>query len=455
MRFRTLPMTALVALLPAPLPAQAPVPPGSSDPRLEQIAAMPSAQRIGADLRTLVGFGTRHTLSDTLSRTRGIGAARRWLFAEFQRISTACGGCLEVRYVSEVYGGLRRVPTSVNVVNVVAIQRGASDPNRVLLMTGHFDSRISDPMNFTDSAPGANDDGSGTVAVLEAARVLTRHRFNATIVYAALAGEEQELLGGRTLARMARSSGWNVIGNLNNDIIGNTRGGDGVADDRTIRVFSDGTPPTESEAERLRRRLTGGETDGISRQLARYVHMIARRHLPGADVWMIYRLDRYGRGGDHRAFADEGFPAVRITEAHEDHTRQHQDIRVANGIQYGDVLEGVNTSYVAKVTALNSLALASLAWAPGQPRNVRISGGGLYAANLRWDPPADSANVARYRIYWRRTDSPTWDYHEDIAGATSYQARGRVIDNWFFGVAAVSADGHESTIAFPASGGGQ
>jgi len=444
-------LVLLPLLVPAGLAAQSPppVPPGSTDPRLAQIVAAPSAQRLAADLRTLVGFGTRHTLSDTLSATRGIGAARRWIHAELGRISAACGGCLEVRYVSEIYQPRNRVPVPTNVVSVIAIQRGATDPGRVLVMSGHFDSRVSDTLNATDSAPGANDDGSGTVAVIEAARVLSRHRFNATIVYATLAGEEQGLLGGQTLARMARDSGWLVEGNLNNDIVGNTRGGDGITDDRMIRVLSDGTPPTETDSARCARRSTGGEVDGISRQLARYVHVIARRHVPSMDVWMIYRLDRFGRGGDHRAFADLGFPAVRLSEGHEDYTRQHQDIRVENGIAYGDVLEGVNFDYLARVTALNAASLASLAWAPGPVRNAYITGGGQYAASLRWEPPADSTTVARYRVYWRRTDSPTWDHVEDVSGATRYEATGRVIDNWFFGIASVSREGHESTVAFP------
>lgn len=428
----------------APVPA-----PGSRDPRLAAIVAAPSAGRLDADLRTLVGVGTRHTLSDTLSATRGIGAARRWLFAEFERISAACGGCLEVRYVSEVYPPRDRIPEPTNVVSVAAILRGTTDPGRVLVMTGHFDSRVSGTNNATDSAPGANDDGSGTIAVLEAARVLTRHRFNATIVFATLAGEEQGLLGGQTLARLARDSGWRVEGNLNNDIVGNTRGGDGVTDDRMIRVFSDGTPPTETDAERRARRSTGGEVDGISRQLARYVQMIARRHVPAVDIWPVYRLDRFGRGGDHRAFADLGFAAVRFSEGHEDYTRQHQDIRVENGIRYGDVLEGVNTAYVAKVVAVNAASLASLAWAPGTPRNVAIGGAGQYAAVLRWQPPDDSATVAGYRVYWRRTDSPTWDHFEDVGPALSYTATGRVVDNWFFGVAALSREGHESLVVFP------
>lgn len=439
-------MKPFIAILLLPLAAVAQA--QSNDPRIADIVAAVSEQRLQADLRTLVGFGTRHTLSDTLSRTRGIGAARRWIHAEFTRISAACGNCLEVQYVGEIYGGLPRVPQPANVVSVIAIQRGTSDPNRVALMSGHFDSRVSDPANATDSAPGANDDGSGTVAVIEAARVLSRHRFHGTIVYAALAGEEQSLLGGQTVARLARSRGWRLQV-LNNDIVGNTRGGDGTVDTATLRILSDGTPPTETEAERLARRSIGGEVDGVSRQLARYVHMIARRHVPSLDPWLIYRLDRFQRGGDHRAFADLGFAAVRISEAHEDYTKQHQNIRVENGIAYGDVLEGVDFHYLAKVTALNAASLASLSAAPGAPRNVYISGGGRYAAELAWRAPADSANVAGYRVYWRRTDAPTWEHFEDVGVVNRFTAAGRIVDNYFFGVAARSREGHESVVVFP------
>lgn len=425
------------------------------DPRVEAIVAAVSAERIEADIRTLVGFGTRHTLSDTLSRTRGIGAARRWIKAEFDRISAACGACLQVSYVAELYpAGARRLAPDrpTNIVNVVAIQRGATDPRRVVVMSGDIDSRISDGMNATDSAPGANDNASGMAGTLEAARVLSRHRFDATIIYLGLAGEEQGLYGGRTVARTVLDSGWTVEAVLNNDMIGNIQGVDGMVDNGTARVFSDGTPPTETEEQRAARRFTGGEVDGVSRQLARYVDRVADRYLPTLDVLLIYRLDRFGRGGHHRPFADVGFPAVRIMETHENYTRQHQDVRVENGIAYGDVLEGVNFDYAAKLTALNAATLASLAWAPGRPRNVRIAGAVRPAATLRWEPPADSDNVAGYRVYWRRTDSPTWDHSAWVGQATEHAFHGRVIDNFFFGVAAVGRAGHESTVAFPVAG---
>ncbi len=432
------------ALVAEALPAQAPS--DFTAIRLAPILAGVSSARLEADVRTLVGFGTRHTLSDTVSETRGIGAARRWIHARFDSLAAACGGCLEVLDVSEVYEGLARVPGPTNVVSVIAIQRGATDPDRFVLLSGDIDSRVSDIMNARDSSPGANDNASGVSAVLEAARVLSPHRFRGSIVYAALAGEENGLLGGQTLARMATELGWRLTGAINNDMIGNVEGIDGVSDTVTVRVFSEGTSPVESDSARRARRATGGEVDGASRQLARYIKATADRHLPDLDVWLIYRLDRYGRGGHHRPFADLGFPAVRLMEAHENYTRQHQDIRVEGGVAYGDVIEGIDFNYARKITTLDAAVLASLSWAPGAPQAVRLRGAVQPAATLSWQPPPDSASVAGYRVYWRRTDSATWDHWEDIGMATSHRFDGLVVDNWFFGVASVSPDGFSSPV---------
>jgi len=443
--------TLLLALLAAgPLAAQD-VPP-TFDPRVAAIVGDVSSARIERDIRTLVGFGTRHTLSDTLSSTRGIGAARRWIEAEFERISSACGGCLDVRYVAEIYpAGTRRLDPDhpVNIVNVIAIQRGTTDPNRMVLMSGDIDSRIGDAMNAIDSAPGANDNASGVAGTLEAARVLSRHRFHGTIVYAALSAEEQGLFGGQTVARMASDSGWNLVAVLNNDMIGNVAGSSGAIDNTTVRVFSDATPPTETAQERAARRYTGGEVDGISRQLARYVDAIADRYLPTLDVMLVYRLDRFGRGGHHRPFADLGFPAVRIMETNENYDRQHQNVRVENGVHYGDVLEGVDSAYAAKITALDAATLAALAWAPGAPTAVRVGGAVQPSARMAWEPPADSGDVAGYRVYWRLTDAPTWDHSRWVGDVTSYTFDGLILDNYFFGVAAVAPDGSESVVVFP------
>jgi len=443
--------TLLFALLAAtPLAAQD-VPP-SFDPRITAIVGEVSAARIESDIRTLVSFGTRHTLSDTLSASRGIGAARRWVKAEFERIGAACGGCLDVQYVAEIYpAGTRRLDSerATNIVNVIAIQRGTTDPDRMVLMSGDIDSRIGDVTNAVDSAPGANDNASGLAGTLEAARVLTHHRFRGTIVYAALSAEEQGLFGAQTVARMAADSGWDLVAVLNNDMIGNIEGSSGAIDNLTARVFSDGTPPTETEQERAARRFTGGEVDGISRQLARYVDAIADRYMPMLDVMMIYRLDRFGRGGDHRPFADLGFPAVRIMETNENYDRQHQDVRVENGVRYGDVLAGVDSAYAAKITGLNAATLAALAWAPGAPTAVRVCGAVQPSARMAWEPPADGGDVAGYRVYWRLTDAPTWEHSRWIGDVTAYTFDGLILDNYFFGVSAVAPGGHESVVVFP------
>ncbi len=455
--------------------------PPREDARVYDIVDSVSATQIEAYITKLVGFGTRHTLSDTLSHTRGIGAARRWIKAEFDSISVACGGCLEVFFVSEVFPPQRRIPDSTNVVNLVAIQRGTTDPNRMVIMSGDIDNIISRGAGSapTDSNPGANDNASGMAGTIEAARVLTKYSFNASIVYLGLSGEEQGLLGGGTVARHAEENGWNIQAVLNNDMIGNVEGISGVIDNTNARVFSDGTPPLEIalqelagpdlqqaardsgtlqisaiEFNRILRRIrsqrrAGGEVDGVSRQLARYVNRMADMYVRNLDVTMVYRLDRFGRGGHHTPFANLGYPAVRIMETNENYYRQHQNIREENGIKYGDVLEKVDFDYAAKLTALNAATLASLAWAPGSPANVRITGGNRPSATLSWEPPSDSLNVAGYRVYWRLTDSPTWDFARWVGNATEHTFEGIIIDNYFFGVAAVSADGNESVVVFP------
>ena len=425
--------------------------PGAEADQPRDVGAV-SADSLRADVTRLVGFGTRHSLSDTLSATRGIGAARRWVKAEFDRISAACGGCLEVFYVSGMVGPAPRIPQPTNVVNVIAVQRGTSDSGRYVLMSGDIDSRITDIMNANDSEPGANDNASGLAGTLEAARVLSHYKFAGSIVYAALSAEEQGLDGGQILAKWIQERGWRLVGVIDNDMIGNVQGIDGITDNSTARVFSDGTPPTETEQERNRRRSTGGEVDGVSRQLARYVKNIADRYVPGLDVWLIYRLDRFGRGGHHKPFADLGYPAVRLMEMHENYTRQHQNVRVENGIHYGDVLEGVDFEYARKITAVDAATLAALSWAPAPPRAARLSGAGQPAAVLTWTAPEDSSDVAGYRVYWRRTDSPTWDHWEDVGLATRHVFTGRIVDNFFFGVASVSRDGDESTVVFPVPG---
>ncbi len=419
-----------------------------TDPRLYDLIDQVSAGRIEQDIKTLVNFGTRHTLSDTLSETRGIGAARRWIKKEFDRISEQCNGCLEVFYQKDLVkaGDNRRITKDVWVVNVVAIQRGTQFPNQFVIMSGDIDSRISDPTNYTDDSPGANDNASGMAGTLEAARVLSKHTFKNSIIYVGLSGEEQGLYGGKGLAAYALEKKWDIIGVLNNDMIGNIEGVDGVIDNRSFRIFSEPVPPAETEKQRRSRRFYGGEVDGISRQLARYIYKTTRTYMPEMNPMMIYRLDRFGRGGHHRPFNDAGFAGVRIMEAHENYDRQHQDIRSENGTEYGDVIEGVDFNYARKLTAVNIINLASLAWGPPPPSLVEIGGIVEPAAKLRWKK---SRSATGYKIYWRNTTSPTWDHYKFVGDVNSYILKGIVIDNYFFGVAAVGEDGHESIVVFP------
>ena len=421
-----------------------------TDTRIYDIIDAVSEDRLRADVKKLADFGTRHTLSDTVSNTRGIGAARRWIKSEFEKTSQACNNCLDVFYQSDLVkkGTNPRIVKDVEVVNVVAVQKGSKYPNRYILMSGDIDSRISDPTNYTDDAPGANDNASGMAGTLEAARVLSKYTFENSIIYVGLSGEEQGLFGGKGLAAYAKEQGWEIIGIMNNDMIGNIEGVDGVIDNRTFRIFSEPVPPTETERQRNARRFYGGEVDGISRQLARFIYKTTKTYMPEMNPMMIYRLDRFGRGGHHRPFNDAGFAGIRIMEAHENYTQQHQDIRTENGINYGDTFEHVNFPYNAKLTAVNAINLASIAWAPPTPSNVGI--GGIVEANARLQWDAVEGAVA-YKVYWRDTTSPTWDNSRLITNGTSATLKGIVIDNFFFGVAAVGKDGHESPVAFPST----
>ncbi|GLU44343.1 M28 family metallopeptidase [Allomuricauda sp. NBRC 101325] len=419
-----------------------------TDTRIYDIINSVSVERIESDVTTLVNFGTRHTLSDTISQTRGIGAARRWIKSEFEKISSECSNCLEVFYQSNLIkkGDNARIVKDVDIVNVVAIKRGTKFPNRFIIMSGDIDSRVSDPTNFTSDSPGANDNASGMAGTIEAARVLSKYNFESSIIFVGLSGEEQGLYGGKGLAEYAKEKGWDIVGILNNDMIGNITGVDGVISNRDFRIFSEPVPPTETEEQRRARRFYGGEVDGISRQLARYVYKTTKTYMPEMNPMMIYRLDRFGRGGHHRPFNDAGFAGIRIMEAHENYTQQHQDLRVEDGIAYGDKLEHVNFGYAAKLTAVNAINLASIAWAPSAPETVEIGGIVEPNAKLRWSK-VDGA--VGYKIYWRDTTSPTWDNFRYVGDVTEHTLEGIVIDNFFFGVATVGKDGHESPVVFP------
>ncbi|EIJ40813.1 putative aminopeptidase [Galbibacter orientalis DSM 19592] len=419
-----------------------------TDSRIYDIINNVSAERIKTDVTKLVGFGTRHTLSDTVSKTRGIGAARRWIKSEFETISSDCDNCLEVFYQKNLVkkGENSRITKDVWVNNVVAIQKGTKYPNRYIIMSGDIDSRVSDANNFESDSPGANDNASGMAGTIEASRVLSKYKFENSIIYVGLSGEEQGLFGGKGLAAYAKEKGWEIIGIFNNDMIGNIKGVDGIISNTDFRIFSEPTPPTETEQQRTLRRFYGGEVDGISRQLARYVHANVKTYMPEMNPMLIYRLDRFGRGGHHRPFNDAGFAGIRIMEAHENYTQQHQDIRTENGIEYGDVLKHVNFEYAAKLTAVNAINLASIAWAPPAPKKVAIGGIVEASAKLEWNK-IDGAKG--YKIYWRDTTSPTWDHSRYVENTTSFTLEGVVIDNFFFGVAAVGENGNESVVVFP------
>lgn len=410
-----------------------------------------SPDRIEKDIQKLVSFGTRHTMSETESDTRGIGAARRWIRSEFEKISKECGGCYEVTMQRTLEKGnaKTRITKDTEIVNVIAIKRGTKYPNRYVIMAGDIDNRVSDPVNYTDDSPGANDNASGMAGVIEAARVLSKYDFESSILLVGLSGEEQGLYGGKHLASKAVEEGWEIVGVLNNDMIGNIEGVDGVIDNRTFRIFSEPTNPKDNDFQQRMRRYYGGEVDGISRQLARYVYTTTKKYMPEMNPVMIYRLDRFGRGGHHRPFCDEGFAGVRIMEAHENYNRQHQDIRTEDGIEYGDVIGGVNFEYAAKLTSVNAITLASLASAPPEPQNVAISGAVQPSTTLYWDA-IESENLVGYKVYFRDTTSPTWDNSYFVEkDKTEFTLEGIVIDNYFFGVSAVGKDGNESLVVFP------
>ncbi len=414
-------------------------------PALHALADAPSQVELRMTITRLIGFGTRHTMSDTTSDTRGIGAARRWVKARFEAISTDCGGCIEVITPSQVFTG-KRLPKPTEVMDVVAIKRGSTDPQRVIVMTGHLDSRVTDVMNTTSDAPGANDDASGVAALIEASRLLSKQDNGATLVFAALSGEEQGLYGGKVLAEYAVAHGWKIEAELNNDIVGNSHGQNGAIDNTVVRVFSEGTKTNETTEQADYRRYHGGEVDSPSRNLARYIDHLADQYLPDFRVRMVYRTDRFGRGGDQVPFLQAGYPAVRVTEAHENYTRQHQDLRTENGIRYGDNIDGVDFRYLARVTALNAITMASLSRAPAPPGGVTIEGALATDTTVQWTKVPGAVG---YRVHWRDTTAPQWQYVHSVGDADHTVLQDVIIDDWFFGVSSVSADGYQSPVVFP------
>ena len=446
----------LLALFPATVPYRTfaqtdrlePKPP--ADPQIAAALARVSAQRIQANIEKLVSFQTRLTLSaqdaDSVKAGHGIGAAREWIKAEFESYSRACGGCLEVKTDSFTEAPAERIPKPTVITNVYAVQKGTGPESakRIVLVTGHYDSRNSDTLDVSGIAPGANDDASGTAVSLECARVLSQMKFPATIIFLTVAGEEQGLNGSRHFARMARDQNWNIEAVLNNDIVGGDRSPQ--QNPEVVRVFSEGVPLAATETELRQVRNLGGESDSASRLLARYIAEVSRTYQTAAQPLLVFRLDRYLRGGDHYSFNQQGYAAVRFTEYREDYNHQHQNVRTENGIEYGDLPRFVNFDYVANVARLNAATLASLASAPAPPARVRLQTKELENdSTLTWKASPGSSS---YEILWRDTTSPEWE-HAQPAGNVARATLPLSKDNVIFAVRAVDSMGHRSLPVVP------
>ncbi len=411
-----------------------------------------SADSIKRNIEKLVSFHTRHSLSDTLHPSRGIGAARRWIKSELERYSRQSGGRLKVEFDEFIAPSGPRVPKPVKMANVVAVLPGKIYNDKVYIVSAHYDSRASNVLDSTSFAPGANDDGSGTSAVLELARVLSRYEFDFTIMFVLFAGEEQGLLGSRHFAKKLKDSGVTVLGVLNNDIIGNTEGGDGVVDNIRVRVFSEGLPLFRDENSLRLISQIGLENDSPSRQLARYVKDVAERYLDNFEVKLIFRRDRFLRGGDHTPFNEQGFPAIRISEMNENYTRQHQDVRTEKGIKYGDLPEFVDYDYCANVARINAIALYHLANAPLPPQNPIIKVSELeYSTTLKWDL-SNEDDLAGYNICIRETTSPVWQKKIFVGKVNEYTLKDVPKDNFIFGIQSVDVEGNESLVVIPLPG---
>jgi len=419
------------------------------DPEVSKMVKEISAKNIEASIRKLVSFGTRNTLSEQDNPTRGIGAARDWIFAEFQKISSDCGNCLNVEKQSFLQPKANRIPEPTTLTNVIATLKGTTNPERVYVVSGHYDSMCTSPTDAKCDAPGANDDASGTAAVIELARVMSKRKFDATIVFMTVPGEEQGLLGATYFAQQAVEKKVDIEAMFTNDIIGGVTSQKNSPNRNRVRVFSEGVPSNETEQQAGTRRSVGGENDSASRQLARFVKEQADRYLKNFRVWMIYRRDRYGRGGDHIPFVERGFAGIRFTEPDEDYTHQHQNVRTENGVFYGDTPELVDFEYTANVARVNLIALASLASAPARPKNVAIVTTRLSNdTELKWDANPD-ADLAGYEIVWRDTTTPEWTDAINVGNVTNFVMKSRSKDNYFFGVRAVDKAGNKSPVVYP------
>lgn len=416
---------------------------GLSVPALAQNAPQPD--RLKADVEKLVSFGTRHTLSSATDPKRGIGAARRWALTEFEKIAKVCKDCLKTELIERQMTS-PRVPNGVNIVDVLAVKPGKLGWDHVVIITAHIDSRVSDVMDFTSEAPGANDDGSGSALVIEAARIMAQQpQTEATIVFALLSGEEQGLMGGRLLAETAKERDWKVSAWLNNDIVGGTLGTDGRKVENVVRVFSEGIRASEDSAGQLARRNSGGEDDGPSRALMRYADRVADKNADiKLDVFGVRRPDRFARGGDHLPALELGLPAIRFTVGVENYHHQHQDIRTEDGIEFGDTIDKMDFAYLAKVTALNVATAKALAAAPPAPTSATLGGAVSSDTMVTWTA---APGAVKYRVYQRRADAQDWTLAQEVEG-TQTVLKGLIVDDHFVGVSAIGADNGESLITF-------
>ena len=450
MKIRLLALITLLTLISTAAFAQKNPKPNAPNKDVQKMLKEISAANIETTIRRLASFGTRNTLSSQDDPQRGIGAARDYLFGEFQKISGQCGDCLTVEKQSFVQEKAARIAQPTTLTNVFATLKGTTDPERIYVVSGHYDSMCNlDATDAACDAPGANDDASGTAAVLEMARVMSKRKFDATIIFMTVPGEEQGLLGAGYFAEQAKIKKMNIEAMFTNDIIGGVTSYKNAPDRQSVRVFAEGVPSDETEQQATLRRSVGGENDSASRQLGRYIKETADVYSPKFRVQLIYRRDRFLRGGDHIPFLERGFAAVRFTEPHEDYTHQHQSVKIVNGAQYGDTPEFVDFGYVANVTRVNAAALAMLALAPAKPKNVYILTKELTNnTDLKWDANTD-ADLAGYEVVWRDTTSAFWTNSLFVGGVTTYTAKEMSKDNYFFGVRAVDKNGNKSPVVYP------
>jgi hypothetical protein len=425
-------------------------PSSAVNPQIRRIVAEINPRNIENTIRKLVSFGTRNTLSQQDDPNRGIGAARDWLYAEFQKAAAQSEGRMTVEKQTFEQPKVQRVPQPTMLTNIVATLKGTQPEsvNRVYVVSGHYDSMCRSATDAKCDAPGANDDASGTAAVLEMARVMARYKFEATIIFMTVPGEEQGLLGAVHFAEQAKKTNMDIEGMFTNDIVGNSLGGNGVRDAHTVRVFSEGVPSNETPQEAITRRSVGGENDSQSRQLARFIKEVGERYVQGMKVWMIYRRDRYGRGGDHQPFLERGFSAVRFTEPNENFQHQHQNVRTENGIKYGDLPEFVDFAYVANVARVNAASLAALASAPARPKTVVFPTSLSNDTPIKWEANKEP-DLAGYEIVWRDTTAAVWTNTQSLGNVLTFTMKGMSKDNYFFGVRAVDKEGNRSPVTYP------